>query len=128
MSGLPKSKLPQFLDQLIFEGWVNSILSFSEESYSRAEKDKIFNSYLIFLVGLSELYCLYDSKQCFEYNFIADDGKVKFPNELYLFYKDQGYIKDENDVPNDDIYELDFDYNEYDFDFECEDSNDSDYV
>ena len=28
MSGLPKSKLPQFLDQLMFEGWANSVLFF----------------------------------------------------------------------------------------------------
>ena len=127
MTGLPKSKLPQFLDQLMFEGWVNSVLPFSQESHSRAEKDKTFNNHLMFLVALSELYCLHDSEWCFEHDFVADGGKVKFPEEFYLFYKDQGYMKNENDVPDDDIHELDLDYDEYDFDFECDDSDDSDY-
>ena len=48
-------------------------------------------------------------------------------DELYLFYKDQGYIKDENDVPEDDIYELDTEYNAYDFDFEYNNLNNSNY-
>ena len=57
MSGLPKSKLPQFLDQLMFKGWVNSVLPYSEESYSRAERDKAFNNFLIFIVTWTKLYC-----------------------------------------------------------------------
>ena len=50
------SKSPQFLDQSIFESWVNSILIYSDESHSRCEKDKMLNSYLIFLVRLLESY------------------------------------------------------------------------
>ena len=56
MSGLPKHLLPQFLDQLMFEGWANSVLPFSDHSHSKAEKDKMFNNFLMLLVGLSELY------------------------------------------------------------------------
>ena len=36
-------------------------------------------------------------------------------------------MKDENDIPNDNVYELDLEYNEYDFDFKCDNSDDSDY-
>ena len=128
MSGLPKSKLPQFLDQLMFEGWVNSVLPYSEESHSRAERDKAFNNYLMFIVALTELYCSNEEEWFFEHDFVADGGKVKFSDELYLFYKDQGYAKDENDVPEDDVWELDTEFKGYDFSLECDDSDDSDYV
>ena len=36
-------------------------------------------------------------------------------------------MKDENDIPDDDVYKLDLEYNEYDFDFECDNLDDSDY-
>jgi len=58
MSGLPKSKLPQFLDQLMFEGWVNSVLPYSQDSHSRAERDKMVNNFLMLVVSLTELYCM----------------------------------------------------------------------
>ena len=62
-------------------------------------------------------------------------------DELYQFYKDQGCMKNTNDIPFDDVYELDQEhndcdfnfeakdeeYNEHDFDFECDDSDDCNY-
>ena len=59
---------------------------------------------------------------------MANGRKVKFSDELYLFYKDQGYTKDENDIPYDNVYEFDLDYNEYVSDFEYDDSDNSDYI
>ena len=107
---------------------MNSILPYSEESYSRAEKDKMFNNFVMFVISLSELYCMNEQEWFFKYDFVANSGKVKFSDELYLFYKDQGYTTDDNDIPYYDIYEFDLDYNEYDFDFECDDSDNSDYI
>ena len=127
MSGLPKHVLPQFLDQLMFEGWTNSVLPFSETSHSKAEKDKMFNNFLMLLVGLGELCCQNNQEWCYEHDFLAIGGKLELKDDLCLFYKDQGHAKDENDVPHDDVFELDLDCNEYDFDFECDNSDDSDY-
>ena len=44
ISGLPKHLLLQFLDQLIIEGWANSVLPFSKHSHGKAEKDKIYST------------------------------------------------------------------------------------
>ena len=127
MSGLPKHILPQFLDQLMFEGWTNSVLPYSEYSHSKCEKDKMFNNFLMLLVGLSELYCQNDQEWYYEHDFVSYGGKIDINEELYLFYKDQGYMVDENDIPEDDIYQLDLEYNEKDFDFECDNSEDSNF-
>lgn len=127
MSGLPKRILPQFLDQLMFEGWTNSVLSFSYKSHSKAEKDKMLNNFLMLLVGLSELCCQNDQEWCYEHDFVANGGKLDLKDDLCLFCKDQGFMKHENDIPNDDISKLDLEHNEYDFDFECDDSEDSDF-
>ena len=48
-------------------------------------------------------------------------------DNLYKCCKDQRYPKDENDVSHDDFQELDLDYNECDFDFECNNSDDSNF-
>ena len=54
--------------------------------------------------------------------------KAKFSEELYLFYKDQGYLENENNISYDNTYELGFDSNTCDFDFEYGDSDDTDYA
>ena len=54
-------------------------------------------------------------------------GKLEISNTLYEHYKDQGYMKDENDMPEDDVSCFDAAYNENDFDFECDNSVESNY-
>ena len=85
MSGLPKKNLPHFLDQLVFEGQANSVLSFSEHSHSKAEKDKIFNNFLMLLIGLGELYCLNDKEWYYEHKFLSHGGNMPINDELNLF-------------------------------------------
>ena len=82
----------------------------------------------MFIVGLSELYCMNEDEWFFEHDFISNSGKVKFSEELCLFYKDQGYAENENHIPEDDVYELDTEFKGYDFSLECDDSDTSDYV
>lgn len=102
--GLPKQKIPAFMDQLMFESWTNSKLPFSKSSNYKAEQDKLLNVWVICLVALGEFYCKGES---FEWEFtsetVVDGYLINVLNELYDYYKDQGYMKDENDIPTDDI-------------------------
>ena len=91
----------------MFEVWANSVLPFSEHSHSKAEKDKIFNNFLMLLIGLGELYCLNDKEWYYEHKFVSHGGNMPINDELYQFYKEQGYTKNGNEIPFDDIYELD---------------------
>ena len=87
----------------------------------------MFNNFLMLIIGLSESHCQNDQEGHFEHKFIADGGKMCVNKELCLFCKDQGCMKDEDDVPEDDAHELDLDYDACDFDFECSNSDDSNY-
>ena len=141
MKGLPRYLIPMYLDQLMFEGWTNSVLPYSKTSNSQSEKEKVNNVLVMFVSALSELYCLDASgwKADIE-NFVSDGAKIVVDENLYDYYKDQGYATNDNDLPIDDIYNEDLDYDEtyyeneegylYDeshFDFEADNSDDSDY-
>ena len=66
----------------------------------------------------------------------SDGSKININEDLYDYYKDQGYALNDNDFPADDEHSEDTEqnnakydpdqYNESDFDFE-EDDSDSDY-
>ena len=107
MKGMPKKHIFQYLDQMIFEGWMNAVLSFNQKSYFQGEKDKTFNTQLMLLVRLSELYCNDESEQLFETNFVSNGGYISIYEDLYDYYKDQGYMDDNDNVPLDDVYEED---------------------
>ena len=106
---------------MMFEGWVNTVLSFNQKSYSQGEKDKTFNTWLMLLIGLSKLYCNDRSEWLFETNFVSNGGYIGIYKDLYDYYKDQGYIDDDDDedddedddddddddVPLDDVYKED---------------------
>ena len=92
---------------MMFEGWVNSALPFDPRSNSKAEKDKSFNVWLMLLVSLGELYCNDGADWYFEKACVSDGALIEVCDELYDYYKDQGYIENESDVPHDDLYELD---------------------
>ena len=134
MRGLPKKIIPQYLDQMMFEGWVNSVLPFDPRSNSKAEKDKSFNVWLMLLVSLGELHCNDGADWYFEKACVSDGGLIEVCDELYDYYKDQGYMENESDVPHDDLYEpdepeaadLDEDAEESEDD-STDDADDSDY-
>jgi len=107
MKGMPKKMIPEYLDQIMFEGWVNSVLPFDLKSHSKAEKDKSFDIWLMLLVSLGELYCNDGAEWYFEKAYVSDGGLIEVCDDLYDYYKDQGYMENENDVPDDDLYELD---------------------
>ena len=48
-------------------------------------------------------------------------------DNLHLLCKDQRHAKDENNTQDDNLQELDLDYDEYDFNFECDDSDNSNF-
>ena len=54
MLGLQKN-ITVFLDQLMLEGWANSVLPFSEHSHSRARKDKMLNVFFYIILSISLL-------------------------------------------------------------------------
>ena len=136
MKGLPKNLTPMYLDQIMFEGFTNYVMPFSSSSHSQSEKDKSENVLVMFVVALSELYCHDNLTWCFDTDFVSDGSKIPISEDLYDYYKDQGYALNNNDFPADDEHSEDTEqnnakydpdqYNESDFDFE-EDDSDSDY-
>ena len=89
---------------MMFEGWVNSVLPFDLRSYSKTEKDKSLNIWLILLVSLGELYCNDGIDWYFEKRYVSDGGLIEVYKDLYNYYKDQGYMLDDSDEPNDGLY------------------------
>ena len=135
MKGLPKHLIPSYLDQIMFECFANSVLEFSITSHSQSEKDKSFNILLFFVTALGELHCGDNFEWLFEQNAVSDGSKIEIKEDLYDYYKDQGYSKNGNDVPFDDITDIDenmdsaddFEYDSEDFHSEKDDSEDSDF-
>ena len=136
MRGLPKNLIPMYLDQIMFEGFANYVMPFSSSSNSQSEKDKSENVLVMFVVALSELYCHDNLTWCFDTDFVSDGSKIPISEDLYDYYKDQGYALNDDDIPADDEHSEDTEinnneydpnqYNESDLDFEQDDS-DSDY-
>ena len=112
MKGLPKNLIPQYLDQMMFESWTNSVLPFSKTSHSQAEKDKMANVIAMLIAGLSFLHCQDEFEWEFETNYVSDGGMIDINENLYDYYKDQGHAVDDSDVPADDASNLDANYNE----------------
>ena len=112
MKGLPKYLIPQYLDQIMFESWSNSVLPFSKTSHSEAEKDKMANVMATYVAGLSILYCQDEFEWEFETNYVSDGGMIDINENLYDYHKDQGYSIDDSDVPVDDPSNFDANHNE----------------
>ena len=66
-----------------------------------------------------------DQEWHYKYSFLSNRGKLEMSNNLYLHYKHKGCIKDKNDVPDNNSNDLDLVHNEYDFDFKCDNLEDS---
>ena len=58
-------------------------------------------------VAIGELYCNDREEWYFEKAHVTDSRLIDIREDLYDYYKDQGYMLDNNDEPNDDLYELD---------------------
>ena len=118
------------LDQIVLECWENSVSHFPTTSHSVAENQKCANALFFYITALSEFYCGDDFKWEWQDNFVSDGCKIKIDEDLYDYYKDQGHVENDDDMPVDDVMntECDDEYNPDDFDFEVnDDSDDSDF-
>ena len=114
----------------MFEYFANSVLEFSKSSHSQSEKEKYFNILLFFVTTLGELHCGDNFGQSFEQNALSDGSKIEIKEDLYDYYKDQGYSKNSNDLPFHDISEINENMDsadDFEYDSEKDDSEDSDF-
>ena len=88
MKGLAKKLIPEYLDQMMLKGWVNSVLSFDKKSNSKSEKQKGFNVWLMLLVAIGELYCNDREEWYFEKACVLDGGLINIHEDLHDYYKD----------------------------------------
>ena len=61
----------------------------------------------MFVVALSELHCHESLACCFDTYFVSDGSKIPISEDLYDYYKDQGYSLNDDDIPVDDEHSED---------------------
>ena len=103
MHGIPKRKVSQYIDHLMFQSWTNKHLPFSRTSHSREERDKALNNWTMFIVIMSEFYCIGSYDWEWINNPILLGLLIPIEDHLIDYYRDQGYMEDGRDIPDDDI-------------------------